>query len=340
MKLQFKHQPFQAEAAAAVCDVFNGQPYRTVTYRRDLGDTAGQQLSMEDSEVGFRNQPFIPEVTNRRILDNLRAVQRRNGLRPSDELTGPGVNLSIEMETGTGKTYTYVKTMYELNKRYGWSKYIIVVPSVAIREGVYEETQCLISSHFMDTFAMGNRCVVVGPRDASRHFEKNILTHAQVREIAASCAENLESSRGYLYLGLILLMTTGITISELCALTWGSFLSSNTYTEVAVIEIEAEAKRGGEVYHIEELNWPRRRTLPLPPAVAKFYHRIRDNAPNIQENAPFMRSFKNAARRMRPDEFDRWLKGFFKSFGFSKQPELKSLTKNPERTLRATFRST
>ena len=93
MKLQFKHQPFQAEAAAAVCDVFNGQPYRTVTYRRDLGDTAGQQLSMEDSEVGFRNQPFIPEVTNRRILDNLRAVQRRNGLRPSDELTGPGVNM-------------------------------------------------------------------------------------------------------------------------------------------------------------------------------------------------------------------------------------------------------
>ena len=222
----------------------------------------------------------------------------------------------------------------------GYSDYQINGQIYAMRALViYEETQCLISSHFMDTFAMGNRRVVVGPRDASRHFEKNILTHAQVREIAASCAENLESSRGYLYLGLILLMTTGITISELCALTWGSFLPSNTYTEVTVIEIEAEAKRGGEVYHIEELNWPRRRTLPLPPAVAKFYHRVRDNAPNIQENAPFMRSFKNAARRIRPDEFDRWLKGFFKSFGFSKQPELKSLTKNPERTLRATFRS-
>ena len=191
----------------------------------------------------------------------------------------------------------------------------------------------------MDTFTLGNRRVVVGPRDASRHFEKNILTHAQVREIVATCAENLESSRGYLYFSLILMLTTGITISELCALTWGSFLSSNTYTEVTVIEIEAEAKRGGAVYHIEELNWPRRRTLPLPPAVAKFYHRVRDNAPNIQENAPFMRSFKNAARRMRPDEVDRWLKGFFKSFHFSKQPELKSLTKNPERTLRATFRS-
>lgn len=222
----------------------------------------------------------------------------------------------------------------------GFSSYQINGQICALRALIaYEEARYLISDHFMEGFTMGNRRVVVDPRDASRHFEKNILTHAQVREIAASCAENLESSRGYLYLGLILLMTTGITISELCALTWGSFLPSNTYTEVTVIEIEAEAKRGGAVYHIEELNWPRRRTLPLPPAVAKFYHRVRDNAPNIQENAPFMRSFKNAARRMRPDEFDRWLKGFFKSFHFSKQPELKSLTKNPERTLRATFRS-
>lgn len=108
MKLQFKHQPFQAEAADAVCDVFCGQPYRTVTYRRDLGDLTGVQISTYDTEVGFRNQPLVPELTNRKLLDNLRAVQRRSGLKPSDELTGPGVNLSIEMETGTGKTYTYV----------------------------------------------------------------------------------------------------------------------------------------------------------------------------------------------------------------------------------------
>lgn len=205
---------------------------------------------------------------------------------------------------------------------------------------IYEETQCLISSHFMDTFAMGNRRVVVGQRDASRHFEKNILTHAQVREIAASCAENLESSQGYLYFGVMLLVTTGITINELCALTWGSFSFSNTYTGVVAIEIEAEAKRVGEVYRTEELNGPRRRTIPLSPTMAKLYHKVKNNAPNAQENAPFMRSPKNAARRMRPDEFDRWLKGFFKSFDFSKQPELKSLTKKPERTLRATFRST
>lgn len=223
----------------------------------------------------------------------------------------------------------------------GFSGYQINGQICAMRALVaYEEAQYLVSEHFVDTFIMDNRRVVVGPRDASRHFEKNILTHAQVREIAASCAENLESSRGYLYLGLILMLATGITINELCALTWGSFSYSNIYTGVTVIEIVAEAKVAGEVYRTEELNRPRRRTIPLPPTVATFYRKVKDNAPCIQENMPFIRSPKNAARRMRPDEFDRWLKGFFKSFDFSKQPELKSLMKNPERTLRATFRST
>lgn len=203
----------------------------------------------------------------------------------------------------------------------------------------YEQARHLISEHFIDTFTMGNLRTVVGPRDASRHFEKSILTHAQVREIVASCVEMFENNRGYLYFGLILLMTTGITISELCALTWGSFSFSKTYAGIIVVEIMAEAKSAGEVYRTEELNGPRRRTIPLSPMMAKLYHKVKTNAPNVQENAPFMRSSKNAARRMRPDEFDWWLKGFFKSFDFSKQPELKSLTKNPERTLRATFRS-
>lgn len=141
MKLQFKHQPFQAAAAAAVCDVFNGQPMRTTTYRLDLGDMTNVQTDLDMTDTGFRNHPLVPELTNAKILDNLRAVQRRSGLPPSESLAGPGINLSIEMETGTGKTYTYVKTMYELNQRYGWSKFIIVVPSVAIREGVYKSLQ-------------------------------------------------------------------------------------------------------------------------------------------------------------------------------------------------------
>lgn len=223
----------------------------------------------------------------------------------------------------------------------GFSSYQINGQICAFRALIaYEQAHHLISEHFIDTFTMGNRRTVVGPRDASRHFEKNILTHAQARRIIASCAENLESNHGYLYLGLILMLTTGITINELCALTWGSFSFSNTYTGVVAIEISAEARSAGEVYRTEELNGPRRRTIPLSPTMAKLYHKVKNNAPNVQENAPFMRSFKNAARRMRPDEFDRWLKGFFKSFDFSKQTELKSLTKNPERTLRATFRST
>ena len=223
----------------------------------------------------------------------------------------------------------------------GFSSYQINGQICALRALIaYEEAHYLISDHFMDGFTMGNRRVVVGPQDASRHFEKNILTHAQVRGIVLNCAENLEGNHGYLYFGLILMLTTGITISELCALTWGSFSFSKTYAGIIVVEIMAETKLAGEVYRTEELNGPRRRTLPLPPTMAKLCHKVKNNAPNVQENAPFMHSFKNAARRMRPDEFDRWLKGFFKSFDFSKQPELKSLTKNPERTLRATFRST
>lgn len=123
----------------------------------------------------------------------------------------------------------------------------------------------------MLTFTMDNRRVVVGSRDTSRYFEKNTLTHAQVGRIIENCVKMLEDSRDYLYFGVILLVTMGITISELCALTWGSFSSSNTYTGVTVIEIVAEAKIAGEVYRAEELSGPRRQTLPLSPTVAKLH---------------------------------------------------------------------
>ena len=106
MKLQLKHQPFQAEAAAAVCDVFEGQPlYNAASYRLDLGDTANLQQSMTLSEVGFCNHPLVPALTSTQLLQNLHTVQLRSGLKPSDKLEGEGINLSIEMETGTGKTY-------------------------------------------------------------------------------------------------------------------------------------------------------------------------------------------------------------------------------------------
>lgn len=98
-------------------------------------------LSLAGTGTGLCNQPLAPELTDARILKNLHAVQRRVGLPLSKALAGPGINLSVEMETGTGKTYTYVKTIYELNALYGWSRFIIVVPSVAVREGVYRSLQ-------------------------------------------------------------------------------------------------------------------------------------------------------------------------------------------------------
>ena len=179
MKLQFKHQPFQAEAAAAVCDVFNGQPMRTTTYRLDLGDMTNVQTDLDMTDTGFRNHPLVPELTNARILDNLRAVQRRGGLKPSDTLAGPGINLSIEMETGTGKTYTYVKTMYELNARYGWSKFIVVVPSVAIREGVYKSLQTT-QEHFAGEYGKKIRFFIYSS-DRLTEVERFAATDTAIR---------------------------------------------------------------------------------------------------------------------------------------------------------------
>ena len=153
MKLQFKHQKFQADAAKAVCDVFAGQPYLTPTYMMDRGTLKGAYqatLTEEQDYTGFRNQPLVPELNDAVMLENINRVQRSGQLAPSKELAGR-YNLTIEMETGVGKTYTYIKTMFELNKRYGWSKFIVVVPSVAIREGVYKSFQ-ITQEHFAEEY--------------------------------------------------------------------------------------------------------------------------------------------------------------------------------------------
>ena len=152
MKLQFKHQKFQADAAKAVVDVFAGQPYLTPTYMIDKGNTDNQQLGFDDKQnfTGWANQKLIPVLTDDMILERIRKIQRANQIKPSDKLEGR-YNLTIEMETGVGKTYTYIKTMYELNKAYGWSKFIVVVPSVAIREGVYKSFQ-ITQEHFAEEY--------------------------------------------------------------------------------------------------------------------------------------------------------------------------------------------
>lgn len=152
MKLQFKHQKFQADAAKAVVDVFAGQPYLTPTYMMDRGLEEGEQqvIAAMDDFTGWRNERIVPELSDKLILEHLQKVQRTNQIKPSDKLEGR-YNLTIEMETGVGKTYTYIKTMYELNKHYGWSKFIVVVPSIAIREGVYKSFQ-VTQDHFAEEY--------------------------------------------------------------------------------------------------------------------------------------------------------------------------------------------
>ena len=151
MKLQFKHQKFQADAAKAVVDVFAGQPYLTPSYMMDKGSEFYQQtLTNDEYFTGWSNQKIIPELNDKLILENINKIQRANQIKPSTKLEGR-FNLTIEMETGVGKTYTYIKTMYELNRTYGWSKFIVVVPSIAIREGVYKSFQ-VTQEHFAEEY--------------------------------------------------------------------------------------------------------------------------------------------------------------------------------------------
>ena len=152
MKIQYKHQKFQADAAKAVVDVFAGQPYLTPSYMMDRGYG---QISVDEERdfTGWSNQRIIPELNDQLILEHLQKIQRSNQIAPSAKLEGraDGYNLTIEMETGVGKTYTYIKTMYELNRAYGWSKFIVVVPSIAIREGVYKSFE-MTQEHFAEEY--------------------------------------------------------------------------------------------------------------------------------------------------------------------------------------------
>ncbi len=149
MKLQFKHQKFQSDAAQAVVSIFAGQPYSERSYLIDQGK---RDLSVLGNAgfTGWCNTPVVPELTDELILERIRKIQRDADIEPSRKLEGR-YNLTIEMETGVGKTYTYIKTMHELNRHYGWTKFIVVVPSIAIREGVYKSFQ-VTQEHFSEEY--------------------------------------------------------------------------------------------------------------------------------------------------------------------------------------------
>ena len=162
MKFKFKIQDYQTEAVNNTTNIFIGQPNRDPSkYRRDLGKRGWGVIHFNGDDDGYRNADV--ELSSKQLLENLHSVQTAAGVPLSKALSkidGLGaVNLDVEMETGTGKTYVYIKTMFELNKLYGWSKFIIVVPSIAIREGVAKSFR-MLEEHFMEQYGKKARWFV------------------------------------------------------------------------------------------------------------------------------------------------------------------------------------
>ena len=155
MKFKFKIQQYQTDAVESTVSVFAGQPSKTnAQYRHDLGKQKQQlKAEFEEEYVGYRNADV--ELNTNQLLENIHHQQVQNDIPLSKSLTatnGLGAcSLDVEMETGTGKTYVYIKTMFEMNKRFGWSKFIVVVPSIAIREGVYKSFT-MLEEHFMELY--------------------------------------------------------------------------------------------------------------------------------------------------------------------------------------------
>ncbi|NBH13337.1 DEAD/DEAH box helicase [Lachnospiraceae bacterium] len=172
MKLQFRRQKFQEEAVRAVVDVFTGCP----------------------------NTGMPPQFAHDKILERLHKIQKKNGIAPSKSLEGR-YNLTVEMETGTGKTYTYIKTIFELNRQYGWSKFMVVVPSIAIREGVYKSFQ-MLQEHFAEEYGTRLRYFIYNScqlNEVERFHSDNNL-HVMIINSQAFSAKGKDARRIYMKL--------------------------------------------------------------------------------------------------------------------------------------------
>ena len=195
MKLQFKNQKFQADAAKSVVDVFAGQPNITNSiYSIDTGINHSKQTTFLAESIGQKNAP-IQNGLKDEILKNLQKIQCKNQIEPSKKLEGY-YNLTIEMETGVGKTYTYIKTMYELNKNYGWSKFIIVVPSVAIREGVKKSFE-MTEEHFSAEYGEKIRHFVYSSKNLSviKSFVSDSKIWAMIVNVQAFNSRSADARR-------------------------------------------------------------------------------------------------------------------------------------------------
>ena len=169
MKLKFKIQQYQTDAVESTVDIFNGQPNQgLLDYKMDQGKVYvidnGKRIEQKGigfsgHDTGYKNGEIV--LSEGELLKNIHQIQTQNNIHLSNEVIKRlgACQLDIEMETGTGKTYVYVKTMFELNKRYGWTKFIVVVPSIAIREGVKKSFD-ITQDHFMELYGKKARYFV------------------------------------------------------------------------------------------------------------------------------------------------------------------------------------
>lgn len=211
MKFRFKIQQYQSDAVKAVADVFKGQPYQEKTkYTLDRGvvtQKAQLQFSLfdvmegvnpDELDVGFAN-PRI-ELTPEALLTNIKEIQSLSNINESTSLSHSlgAVDIDVEMETGTGKTYVYIKSMFELNKKYGFSKFIVVVPSIAIREGVRKSFE-MTSEHFMDTYGKKARFFVYNSKklDEIEQFSSSSAINVMIINIQAFNARGADARRIY-----------------------------------------------------------------------------------------------------------------------------------------------
>lgn len=190
MKFNFKIQQYQTDAVNAVVKVFSGQGFHEQTkYIRDRGESVDNriyQTEIPDNDIGFKNDEIT--LSDAQLLQNIHKLQSENNIKLSPELVKDlgRCALDVEMETGTGKTYVYIKTMFELNKVYGWSKFIVVVPSIAIREGVKKSFD-MMEDHFMEHYGKKARSFIYNSQNLNQldHFSADsgiqvmiINTHA------------------------------------------------------------------------------------------------------------------------------------------------------------------
>lgn len=207
MKFNFKIQQYQTDAVNSTVNVFAGQPYvGKVQYVRDLGiEKKEQQLSFnnvtsfaEDAKLGFGNAEIVLE--DKDILKNIKDIQRKNNIKQSSALVEHlgRCSLDIEMETGTGKTYVYIKTIFEMNKLYGWNKFIIVVPSIAIREGVKKSFE-MTQEHFMEHYGKKARFFIYNSRNLTEidNFSSNAGINVMIINIQAFNARGADARRIY-----------------------------------------------------------------------------------------------------------------------------------------------